>query len=191
MYNRFFDSIDKEGYECTVRTNTRSVGGDYIVETGDDKEHFTDLDPEEQEKCVDWITCNLIPANKVLSRHTSYGMKHILQDRTNVYMTNNQFKELMLLCGFPPSDPDTLNWTFYVRKISPMFEVQPDGRQGLPMLGDPMNYHLGEWEYEHGSWQCSDCGVAPNEEDCIPDPDAEPTFPFCPHCGAKMKIRKR
>lgn len=187
MFNRFFDALDKEGVECTVRRNTGNIGGDYIVETGNDREHFTDLDPEEQEKCVEWLRYNLVPAGKVLHNHTSYGMKHILQDRTNVYMTNNAFKELMLLCGFYPSEPDILNWTFYVKKTSPMFMTQADGRQGLPMLGDPMDYNRAEWEYEHGSWQCSDCGREPDGNSCRADAEHSPGYAYCPNCGVKMK----
>ena len=36
-------------------------------------------------------------------------------------MTNNQFKDAMLLCGFKPEDPDSFNWLFYIDKKSPVF----------------------------------------------------------------------
>lgn len=81
---------------------------------------------------------NLLPAQNVLSGHTSYGMKHILESRTGSYMTNNQFKEAMMECGFFPVVVDELNWRFRIKKSSPMFTIQTDGKCGLPMLGEPM-----------------------------------------------------
>lgn len=189
MYNRrFFCRIDKEGAACTVR-RTRDANGEtgFLVETGNDREHFSQLSEEEQSKALKWIGFNVIPAEKVLDGHTSYGMKHILESRTNIYMTNNQFKEAMLRCGFFPADAGELNWHFYIRKSSPIFKAQTDGRDGLPMLGEPVDYHRAGWEYRHGSWECSECGQAPNDDGCWPDADAKPGFSFCPHCGTKMK----
>lgn len=44
-----------------------------------------------------------------------------------------------------------------------------------------------EWQYEHGSWGCSECGRAPSAKGDYWDfEDDRPTFGFCPHCGAKM-----
>ena len=130
-----------EGRICTV-TRKRSPEGtsEYCVETGDDKSHFRDLTAEEQKKVLTWLYYNVLPAKAVLYGHTSYGMKHLLEDRTKIYMTNNQFKEAMLLCGFFPAVMDELNWNFRIRKSSPIFQRQVDGKQGLPMMGDPMDY---------------------------------------------------
>lgn len=130
-----------EGRICTV-TRKRSPEGtsEYCVETGDDKSHFCDLTAEEQKKVLTWLYYNVLPAKAVLYGHTSYGMKHLLEDRTKIYMTNNQFKEAMLLCGFFPAVMDELNWNFRIRKSSPIFQRQVDGKQGLPMMGDPMDY---------------------------------------------------
>jgi hypothetical protein len=141
MYSKFFDSLGKEGYICTVRNSYNENGKlTYTVETKNDNSHFCELTAEEQKKALTWLQYNLIPAKTPLSGHTSYGMKHILEDRTKIYLTNNQMKELMLLCGFFPVEPDELNWSFYVRKSSPMFKRQTDDKPGLPMMGDPMDY---------------------------------------------------
>ncbi len=148
MYNRrFLDRIDKPGFECTVHYGKDASGRmSFTVETGKDTEHFRDLTVEEQRKALAWLSYNLIPSEKPLSGHTSYGMKDYLESRTNIYMTNNQFKEAMLLSGFLPVEADEKNWRFYVLRSSPMFVKQTDGRYGLPMLGDPMDYkeHGGE-----------------------------------------------
>ena len=44
----------------------------------------------------------------------------------------------------------------------------------------------GTWTYENGSWVCSHCGHAPNKEDRWSHEYGEPSFPFCPYCGAAM-----
>ena len=141
MYSKFFDSLGRQGRICTVKSNRDENGKlTYTVETRNDSSHFCELTAEEQKKALTWIQYNLIPAKTPLSGHTSYGMKHVLEERTKIYLTNNQMKELMLLCGFFPTDPDELNWSFYVQKSSPMFKRQTDDKPGLPMMGEPMDY---------------------------------------------------
>lgn len=116
---------DEEGYLVESRQGRDSW----------DKAHFRDLKPEDQALAKAWIKYNIIPRKTRLCNHTSYGMKHILEDRTKIYMTNNQFKELMLDCGFNPYDPaDNANWEFYISKQSPIFQRQTDGKLGLPVI---------------------------------------------------------
>ena len=47
-----------------------------------------------------WIRKNIRAGKKVLQGHTSYGMKHLLEHDTGVYLTNNEFKDAMLLAGY-------------------------------------------------------------------------------------------
>ena len=101
------------------------------VFTKQDNNHFKDLTMSEQEKSLTWIRANVFPRKTVLNGHTSYGMKHILQDRTGIYMSNNQFKEAMLICGFEPFDEKELNWRYCLSNKSPIFTVQDDMRYGL------------------------------------------------------------
>ena len=138
----FIDQVDKQGVECSVRTIRGTDGGiiRYECVTGSDEDHFFKLTEEERKKAMVWLRYNLIPAEKPLYGHTSYGMKHILERRLNLYMTNNQFKEAMLAVGFFPSKVDELNWNFCVRKSSPMFQRQIDDQFGMPMMGEPMKY---------------------------------------------------
>lgn len=53
---------------------------------------------------------------------TSYGLKHILEHDTGIYLTNNEFKDAMLICGYEPVNPQELNWTYCISKKSPAFE---------------------------------------------------------------------
>ena len=58
-------------------------------------------------------------------------------------ITNNQMKEAMWNLGFRPTKINTLNWTFKIKKSSPIFQRQIDGRLGMPMLGSPTTYAKG------------------------------------------------
>ena len=115
----------------------------YKIETGNDTTHLCDLSEEEQEIVLEWLQWNVWPAKNKLDGHSSYGMKHILNNRTGIYITNNQMKEAMWNLGFRPTKINTLNWTFKIKKSSPIFQRQVDGRLGMPMLGSPTTYAKG------------------------------------------------
>lgn len=94
----------------------------YKIETGNDTAHFSDLSEEEQKIVLEWLQWNVWLAKNKLDGHSSYGMKHILNNRTGIYITNNQMKEAMWNLGFRPTKINTLNWTFKIKKSSPIFQ---------------------------------------------------------------------
>lgn len=98
-------------------------GRPYTNENGSiDSALITDLSDWEQCQVDMWIHNNLIPSSRANNNHTSYGIKHILQDELNIYTTNNQFKDAMMKAGFNPVDPNELNWTYKVKETSPAFK---------------------------------------------------------------------
>lgn len=188
---RFWEEVDRPGFESHV-TTVRDGNGDVIaveVHSKDESRHFNELSEDEQDKVLAWIKANVKPRQTPLKYRTSYGMKHVLERRTNIYMTNNQFKEAMLRCGFYPVQIDALNWWYSISKASPIFRVQDDGHQGILIPECVMVYPDAEWEFEHGAWQCSNCGREGTSGNCWYDFDYEPTLWQCPHCGAIMKKR--
>lgn len=90
--------------------------------TEDDTALLTDMTEEEQAKVTAWIRGNILPRKTPLLSHSSYGMKHLLERDTKIYMTNNQFKDAMLLCGYEPVDEHLLNWNYRISKKSPAFK---------------------------------------------------------------------
>ena len=70
---------------------------------------------------LDWINTNFIPRKTVLRTSSSYGLKHILQHDTGIYLTNNEFKDAMLMAGYGPTNPNELNWHYCISKRSPVF----------------------------------------------------------------------
>ena len=133
-------TFEEGGSTCRVISYVNNNRAYYKVETENDTAHFCDLSEEEQKIVLEWLRWNVWPAKDKLDGHSSYGMKHILNNRTGIYLTNNQMKEAMWKLGFMPTKINTLNWTFRIKKRSPIFQTQVDGRQGMPMLGNPMTY---------------------------------------------------
>lgn len=89
--------------------------------TEDDIALVTDMANEEREKAMAWIHENILPRKSPLLARSSYGIKHLLERDTGIYMTNNQFKDAMLLCGFEPVDERRLNWNYRISEKSPAF----------------------------------------------------------------------
>lgn len=97
-------------------------GRPYSIENGtEDKDLITGKSKEVQEQVMTWIRENIIPRKAVNHGHSSYGMKHILQKATGIYLTNNEFKDAMLLCGYEPVNPDELYWIYRISEKSPAF----------------------------------------------------------------------
>ena len=63
----------------------------------------------------EWIRKNVRTGKKILHGHTSYGMKHMLEHDTGIYLTNNEFKDASLLAGYQTVNPKDLNWKMCIR----------------------------------------------------------------------------
>ena len=97
-------------------------GRPYSMENGyvDDKLITSRLQAEIDLVC-DWIRQNISPRKTPMYERSSYGLKHNLQRDTGLYLTNNEFKDAMLMCGYPPVDANKLNWYYCISKKSRVF----------------------------------------------------------------------
>ena len=86
--------------------------GNLISQLPDDKKAIA------METLASWFE----KSNKTSLRHTSYGMKHWLENAIGHYVSNNQLKDAMLLLGFEPADFDELNWCFKVKPTEKLKE---------------------------------------------------------------------
>lgn len=82
---------------------------------------ITNRPQNEYDIVCNWIYDNIFPRKTPLYSKTSYGLKHLLQHDTGIYLTNNEFKDAMLLCGYKPVNPNELNWCYCISKRSPCF----------------------------------------------------------------------
>lgn len=76
---------------------------------------------EEIDTVMDWIAEYISPRKTPLYGHTSYGIKHLLERDTRIYLTNNEFKDAMLQAGYKPVEPNELNWCYCISKKSKAF----------------------------------------------------------------------
>lgn len=88
-------------------------GRPYTNENGSiDDALISDRPLEEIDIVARWIDRNMEHGRKKMEGYSSYGLKHALQRDTGLYLTNNAFKDAMLLMGFDPIDPNVLNWEY-------------------------------------------------------------------------------
>ena len=98
-------------------------GRPYTNENGwEDSELITDLPGSIQIIVSQWIDEAFVPIKSANKRYTSYGLKHLLERKTGIYLTNNQFKDAMLREGYEPVNPNDLNWTYRISNKSPVFK---------------------------------------------------------------------
>lgn len=67
------------------------------------------------EKISNWIYNEVMPARSI-HPSSSYTLKHMLaSDTGGIYLTNNQFKDAMMLAGYMPVDPNEVNWRYRIK----------------------------------------------------------------------------
>lgn len=68
----------------------------------------------------DWIKLNILPQKTTKKNYASYALKLLFEESADgFFITNPQFKEAMLRCGFSPVNKNKLNWDFRVSLKSP------------------------------------------------------------------------
>ena len=111
-----------------------------------------------------WIHDHISPASRTYTRSTSYGFKHMVENEIGYYITNNQFKDAMLLCGYQPVNPNETNWMFKIKVSLPSdSEWELEKKMGIKVvkqvedwveyvnkdkpevLSDPCTYHSYKW----------------------------------------------
>lgn len=111
-----------------------------------------------------WIHDHISPASRTYTRSTSYGFKHMVENEIGHYITNNQFKDAMLLCGYQPVKPNETNWMFKIKvslpsdsewelekkmgtKVVKQVEdwVEYANKDKSEVLFDPCTYHSYKW----------------------------------------------
>lgn len=93
-------------------------GRPYTNENGHIDDGLITEQPEAVIEAVSgWIRKNIRPARRILQGRTSYGLKHLLERDTGIYLTNNEFKDALFLAGYRPVNADELNWRYRIELI--------------------------------------------------------------------------
>ena len=84
---------------------------------GNAPEHYEELTTEERERMTLWIHERLYPDDRVraFNRLNSYGLKHLMERETDLYVTNGQFKGGMAAAGYEAFETDDINWEYQAR----------------------------------------------------------------------------
>lgn len=130
-------------------------GRPYTNENGwEDNGLITDRSDDVKNAVDEWIRQNVRAAGIVLSGRTSYGMKHLLEHDTGIYLTNNEFKDAMMLAGYSPVNPRELNWRYRIvltRDIndnpSPFFRWAGKFKQDISPCGDFVRDMLRDFDF--------------------------------------------
>ena len=126
-----------------ARPHTKMIDG-YPVEVFDKQRNIFDVDKMNDIRwqiLMDWITQVISPIKSVNNRYSSYGLKHIFQDDTRIYVTNVEFKVAMLKSGYSPYDEKELNWRFHISKrlrkyVRPLDLLSQVDESGIKKIGD-------------------------------------------------------
>lgn len=90
-----------------------STQGSYGQRVDPPSEYY-ELPAEERIELLAWIWSSLKPLKSKIHRSSSYGLKHLLEEDTGLYVTNGQFKGAMRDAGYEPVEPGERNWRFRV-----------------------------------------------------------------------------
>lgn len=135
-YKRIIEVLDdywlteKDEYLVEIEMHFEKANGEYQskwirwinpdIEKGDDwvPEHFRTI-------ALLWIRRFLWPSEDgaVNTDHTSYGLKHLLERYTGIYLTNDQFKKMMIESGYVPYNEDG---KYASDELNPFYAIDPD-----------------------------------------------------------------
>lgn len=90
----------------------------------DSASDYNTMDIDDQRKLLIWIRSNVLSRKTPNRMHTSYGMKHVFERLTGIYVTNGQFKGAMQVLGFLPVNVQDRNWCFRISERSPAFALR-------------------------------------------------------------------
>ena len=65
---------------------------------------------------------------------SDYHLKHILEHDTGIYLTNNQFKEAMRICGYEPVDASEPNLQYCIAKNAHAINPYYDGHRKVDYI---------------------------------------------------------
>lgn len=88
----------------------------------DDYKLLSDALPERQEQVLEWIDEFVSPSKYTNKKHSSYSMKHRFARWIcgNEKISNNQFKDAMMIKGYMPVNPNEINW-YYKIKVAEIY----------------------------------------------------------------------
>ena len=76
---------------------------------------YEELTLEEKARLADWIAEKLTLRKTANFNHSSYGLKHLFEHDTGLYVYNGAFKGAMQAAGYMAVDPKEQNWHYKIK----------------------------------------------------------------------------
>lgn len=122
---KYYIKLLKEA--CLIRRVGNNLSGYYeVVNDIDRPSQFLNLDSDVQSYVLKWCKEHFAQTKSFNDKHTSYGLKHILQQQNGTYLTNGQFKGAMILSGFEVKNIEDINWIFNISEQSAALKLNID-----------------------------------------------------------------
>lgn len=109
-------NIRKMKDACLIRRENNEYE---FVNDRDRPADYLSLDQETLLRSINWCREHFSSTNVGFSRQSSYELKQLLADDMSLYLSNGQFKTIMLLSGFVPKNIEELNWHFNIQDALP------------------------------------------------------------------------
>lgn len=109
-------------------------GKPYTCEKGhSDYKLISELTIKQQAMLLEWIDENISPSKYRNPHHNSYSLKHRFEHSEHgFYLTNNQFKDAMMVRGYLPTDQHDLNWWYKIKVAEKSNDLSKLQRKLLP-----------------------------------------------------------
>lgn len=65
----------------------------------------------------EWIANTFNPIKSYNTKHSTYSLKHMLEQKTGIYLTNNQMKDALLNMGYACQNEHKINWLVNVSEM--------------------------------------------------------------------------
>lgn len=117
---------EDDGDSALVTLNTK-----YKKELIIDDKRIGEVSESEKSRIFNWIKEGINPTDLTpLFEYNSLRLKDILITQTGIQISENQFKDAMLECGFLPINDTDYHWVYCISKKSPIL------KQNIPIAND-------------------------------------------------------
>ena len=71
---------------------------------------MVDLSADKCRRVQEWIENSFVPIKSYNRNHSTYSLKRIVEEKTGIYLTNNQMKDALLKMGYTCQNEHKMNW---------------------------------------------------------------------------------
>ena len=91
---------------------------------------------QDADQAIDWMCTYMVKRKSLNRKHTTYGLKHLLQAQTGIYLTCESFNECMCRLGHAPHNsndlPQRWQWCISEKAIKQSWKDYDERREKMP-----------------------------------------------------------